>query len=143
MNMINILYSVAGGIIILIIRWVWNDGLPFILQYITKSGPIISGKWKTIFKEEGKIYHETAIIKQRGTKIFGKITLDEEDIVYNFNGTFKNLILSGTYADEANFERGTILLKYVKKGKFLGQNSFFSKTSDKLVSSHYEWNLLG
>ncbi|MBU1637231.1 hypothetical protein KKC97_06140, partial [bacterium] len=62
-------------------------------------------------------------------------------------GTFKNRILSGTYfsTDNSNFERGAILLLYVKKGKFVGQQSLFSKTADKLtadelVSTKYEWN---
>jgi hypothetical protein len=144
--------ATIGAIIGIFIKWFWYDGLPWAFQYLSRSGLVISGRWKTSFKEEGKQYNETALLKQRGQKVLGTIVLNEEgkEIIYKFNGTFKDLILSGTYAstDETNFERGTILLRYVKRGKamkFIGQNSFFSKDEkeDKLVSSPYEWTFLG
>jgi hypothetical protein len=66
---------------------------------------------------------------------------DDDETVYHFQGTFRNLILSGTYAtaDEAYYERGAILLRYTARGTFTGQNIFFSKTSERLVSSDYQW----
>lgn len=146
-----LLTATIGALIGIFIRWFWYDGLPWVIQYLSKSSLVISGKWKTSFKEEGKKYSEIATLKQRGQKISGTIVLNEEgeEIIYNFNGTFKDLILSGTYAsiDESNFERGTILLRYIKKGKamkFIGQNSFFSKEEkEEVVSSPYEWTFSG
>jgi hypothetical protein len=144
--------ATIGAFIGIFIRWFWYDGLPLVRQYVSEGGPVISGRWKTSFKEKGKQYSETAILKQRGQKVFGTIVLNLEgkEIFYEFNGTFKDLILSGTYTstDETNFERGTILLRYVKKGKamkFIGQNSFFSKEEDdeNVASSSYDWTFLG
>ena len=79
-------------------------------------------------------------------KVTADISLqqDGEEILYSFEGTFRDRILSGTYeaTDEANFERGTILLKYTRKGTFVGRNAFLSRTSENLVSSPYEWTLV-
>ena len=106
----------------------------------------IAGEWKTQFEEEGESYEEKAILHQDGQKVTADITLqdDEEEIVYRFEGIFRDLILSGTYeaTDEADFERGTILLKYTRKGTFVGRNAFLSRSSENLVSSHYEWTLV-
>ena len=84
------------------------------------------------------------MLLQRGRNVTADIVLreGEDETVYKFVGTFRNLILSGTYqsADDADFERGAILLRYTSKGMFVGQNAFFSKTSETLVSSPYKWN---
>lgn len=140
----QVIASLIGGIIVLILQWVWKTALPELSLRFLRNEPRIAGEWKTTFKENGKEYNENVTLKQRGRNITGVILLKEEedeDTVYNFSGTFKNLILSGTYVsrDEADFERGVILLKYLGKGKFTGQNIFFSKTSEKLVPSDYEW----
>jgi hypothetical protein len=139
----TVLVSVAAGVLVLLLQWTWNNFLSTIILHLQKNEPRIAGLWKTSFNEEGKEYTETVTLKQHGRKTTGTIVLkdDDDEITYHFRGTFQNLILSGSYAsvDEANFERGTILLQYKKKGQFVGQTSYFSKTSDKLVSSDYEW----
>ena len=141
----QVVASLVGGILVLLLQWVWKTALPELALRFQKNEPRIAGRWKTTFKENGKEYHENVTLKQRGRSITGVILLKEEenaeDIVYNFTGTFKNLILSGTYVstDEADFERGVILLRYLGKGKFIGQNIFFSKTSEKLIPSDYVW----
>jgi len=139
----NIISAVIGGIVLLILIWLYKVILPAISIHLLQTGPVISGKWKTTFKEDGKVYNESVTLKQFGRKISATIVLKEDDdqIKYHFKGTFQNLILSGTYAceDEANFERGSILLRYTKVHKFVGQNSFLSKTTSDVVSSKYEW----
>jgi len=146
MEATHILSSFIGAILLFICQWIWKDALPAIVLRFQKNEPRISGKWRTSFEEEGKQYTESVHLTQRGRKVCATIILREEDgeeIVYLFTGTFKNLILSGTYVskDEANFERGAILLRYARKDKFVGQLSLFSKTSDtKLISSKYEWS---
>ncbi len=77
-----------------------------------------------------------------------KIVLEEdgEETIYEFSGTFQNLIMSGTYdsTDKEEYERGAILLRYVGKGKFFGQNTFFSKTfEDEVKASWYKWTRIG
>ena len=106
----------------------------------------VEGEWTTRFEEDGKSYAEKVILHQDGQKVTADISLqqDGEEILYSFEGTFRDRILSGTYeaTDEANFERGTILLKYTRKGTFVGRNAFLSRTSENLVSSPYEWTLV-
>jgi len=144
MHLDNVVASICGGVLVLILRWLWKEVLPALVIRFQKNEPRIGGRWKTSFEEDGKTYSENVTLKQRGRRISATIILKEgdEDIVYQFTGTFQNLVLSGTYVsmDEEDFERGAILLRYTQKGKFVGQNSFFSKTSEKLVSSSYEWN---
>ena len=141
----QIIASLIGGILVLFLQWLWKNALPDLVLRFQKNEPRIAGKWKTTFKENGKEYHENVTLRQRGRNITGVILLkeeeDAEDTVYNFSGTFKNLILSGTYVstDEADFERGVILLRYLGRGRFTGQNIFSSKTSEKLIASDYEW----
>lgn len=146
MSTTHILSSFIGAGLLLVCQWLWKSVLPAVVLRFQKNEPRIAGRWKTSFDEEGKNYTETVHLKQRGRVVSATFILkdDEEDeeIVYHFSGTFKNLILSGTYVstDEANFERGSILLRYTRKDKFVGQYSFFSKTSNsKLVSSSYTW----
>ena len=135
--------SIIGGFAVILIQWVWRSGwLPF-APWIQKNEPRIVGRWKTQFKEEGQAYSENVTLRQSGRNVTADIVLREGDdeTVYKFVGTFRNLILSGTYqsADEADYERGAILMRYTPRGTFVGQNAFFSKTSESLVSSRYEW----
>ncbi len=140
----NALAGLIGAIVLLFLQWIWKDVMPSIFIRFQKNEPRIAGKWRTSFDEEGKAYTEKVTLKQRGRKLKGTIVLKdgEEEIIYDFIGTFQNLILSGVYAstDQANFERGAVLLQYTSKNAFVGQQSFFSKKSERLVSSNYEWH---
>ena len=140
----GVIGSVLGGFVVLLIQWFWRSLLPSISPRLQKNGPRIAGKWRTTFKEEGQEYHESVTLRQHGRNVMADITLREDnndETIYKFVGTFRNLVLSGTYqsTDEADFERGAILLRYTQRGTFVGQNLFFSKTSEHLVSSDYEW----
>ena len=136
--------SVLGGLAVLFLQWFWRNALPSIVLRFQKNEPRIGGKWRTQFEEGGTPYSENVTLRQRGRNVTADIVLreGEDETVYEFVGTFRNLILSGTYqsADDADFERGAILLRYTSKGTFVGQNAFFSKTSGTLVSSPYKWN---
>lgn len=135
---------ILSAIMTLVVQWLWQDILPSIILRFQKNEPTIQGYWKTKFSEEGKDFDEDVEVTQKGRKVIATIILNynNEKIIYHFIGIFKHRILSGTYdsIDETDFERGAILLQYKRKGKFVGQYSFFSKTSDQIVSSNYEWN---
>jgi hypothetical protein len=143
LNWNSIIASVIGALIFFVIQWLWKNILPNVILHFQKGEPRIDGEWKTEFKEDGKEYHEKVKLIQKGRNVKATIVLKDNDdeIEYQFTGTFQHLILSGTYVcmDEANFERGAILLRYEKKDRFVGQQSFFSKTSTKVVSSDYKW----
>jgi len=139
----GIVYSVLGGIIVLILIWIWNDVIPQITQRFLHQEPSINGKWNTCFHEDTNEFHEVVTLKQKGRRVNGQITLKvdkQEDSVYTFEGTFKHLILTCTYqsTDPAEYEQGVFALRY-KKNSFSGQHVLISKQSEDLISSNYEW----
>ena len=142
MDSSNILYSVVGGFVVLFLRWFWNDIIPRILQRFYHHEPSIDGKWRTTFSEGEVEYHETITVKQKGRKVKGEIALREgdEDTIYKLEGTFKYLILTGTYesTNPTEYEQGAFALRYIK-GNFRGQYVLLSKESEELISSEYEW----
>ncbi len=140
--MVGIGYSVAGGLVVLALIWLWRNVIPQITQRFLHQEPSINGKWNTSFKEGENEFHEVVTLKQRGRKVAGQIVLKEEqeDSVYTFEGTFKHLILTCTYksTDPSEYEQGVFALRYTR-GKFIGQHVLISKLSDKLISSDYDW----
>ncbi len=143
----QIVPGILSGLAVLGIVWLARNVVPDIWLRFGTNEPRIAGKWKTEFEEDGKSYEEKVDLRQRGRKVSAKIVLEEdgEETIYEFSGTFQNLILSGTYdsTDKEEYERGAILLRYVGKG-FVGRNAFFSKTSeDEVKASPYKWTRIG
>lgn len=139
----EVIYSVLGGLIVLVLIWLWNNVFPPIIQRFYRDEPKIGGSWKTTFWENQKEYHETVTIRQKGRKVRGTIVLHEDEqqvTTYKFEGRFKYLVLTGTYdcTDPTDIEQGAFALHY-KQGKFSGKHILFSKESDKLISSDYHW----
>ena len=142
------LVAIGAGLIVAFLLWMWRS---YFWEKITgrfpQKQPKIAGRWRTEFKEDAHSYTENVTLYQRGRRVTADFELEEDGEVtkYRFSGTFQDLILSGTYysIDEADFERGTILLRYTMRGTFEGQNSFFSKRSEELVSSPYKWTRIG
>ena len=140
------LVRIGSGLIVAVLVWMWRR---YLWEKITGLFPQrqtkIAGRWRTEFKEDEHSYSETVTLHQRGRRITADFELEEDGEVtkYRFSGTFQDLILSGTYysTDETDVERGTILLRYMKR-EFKGQNSFFSKHSENVVSSSYKWTRL-
>ena len=97
---IGVIGSVLGGSILLLAQWFWRSPLSSIVLRFQKNEPRIAGKWRTTFKEEGQEYHESVTLRQHGRNIMADIILREDnndETVYKFVGTFRNLVLSGTY----------------------------------------------
>jgi hypothetical protein len=140
----EISYGVIGALVASVLIWAWHNVLPQALQYCYRDEPRIGGKWKTTFKEGDTEYRETVTVRQKGRRIKGTIVLHEkndETTTYKFEGRFKFLILTGTYEsiDPADFEQGAFALHYTRVGTFVGQYILFSKESDHLISSPYNW----
>lgn len=141
--MAEIMYSVGGGLVVLLLIWFWKDVLPRITQRFLHQEPNINGKWNTSFKEGSNEFHEIVTLTQRGRKVSGTLVLKivkQEDSEYTFAGTFKHLILTCTYqsTDPAEIEQGVFALRYTKSG-FKGQYVLISKQSENLISSDYMW----
>jgi hypothetical protein len=144
MHIDNLLYSVIGGLVVLVVVWFWNNVLPRILQQFYHHEPSVEGKWRTTFREDGTEYHETVTLTQKGRRVRGEIALNDatdETTMYKFEGTFKHLILTGTYCstDPTDYEQGAFALRYTRQGLFKGQHALISKQSEQLISSDYEW----
>lgn len=138
--LLGFLASGAAGLLLLVF---FNILLPAIIQqFFSRHQPSIAGKWITEYREGDAEMREEVTVRQRGSKIRGQIALrskDETDI-YRFEGTFKNLILTGTYesTDPEDIERGVFLLNYAR-GKLTGQYARPSRESDEMISSRYVW----
>ena len=138
------LVRIVGGLIVATLVWVWRSYFwKKITELFSRKQPKIAGRWRTEFKEDAHSYSEKVTLYQRGRRVTADFELEEDGEItkYHFSGTFQDLILLGTYhsTDETDFERGTILLRYTMRGTFEGQNSFFSKHSEDVVSSPYKW----
>lgn len=140
----DLFFSVVGGIVTAILIWAWTNLLPLLQGLMNRDEPRVGKKWKTTFKEGNVVYHENVTLKQRGRKIRGEIVLQSdagEVTTYRLEGNFKHLILTGTYesTNKADYERGAFALRYTNRKKFTGHYILFSKGSDQLISSQYEW----
>lgn len=93
--MVEITYSIIGGLIVLILIWLWNNVIPRIMQRFLHQEPSINGKWNTTFKEDTHTFNEVVTLIQKGRRVSGQIVLkleQQEDSVYTFEGSFKYLI---------------------------------------------------
>ena len=81
----------------------------------------IVGEWLSTFAEEGKLKNESVVFTSvDSNNIEGIFTIlsDKEEIKYQFNGTFKNRTLIGTYHN--NEEHGIINLIYISSELLFG-----------------------
>lgn len=145
MEVSTLLTAVAGGIIVAILQYAWNNWFPPIIQKFYRDEPQIGGEWRTTFTEGNKEYHEQVTLKQKGRRVSGRIILttdsDDGTTTYSFEGQFKNTILSATYesSDPSDYEQGAFVLHYRKGKRFDGQYILSSKESEDLISSPYNW----
>ena len=61
--------------------------------------------------------------------------------VYEFSGSFKNLILTLSWMprDDTSLERGTLTVKLVENGrKFVGHGAFYSPATERVHASTFE-----
>lgn len=139
--------SIIGSIAFAAIQALLWGGYRLYL-YISRVRPIIQGKWRTTFNENGDESHESVTLKQKGRQVKGKIEyLDEgKKIIYKFKGSFDNLILTATYesTDPQEIERGSFSLQYKHKQrkKLKGQYVTFSKKEDsepEFIATEYYW----
>ena len=107
----------------------------------------IEGEWKTIGIEHGENFEENARVKQNAHRVWGDITYksSSEFIEYQFEGEFRNLILTGRYwvKGENNLDRGTFTLMTKNNGRTLkGYYAWYLAGDNDVVSGSYEWNKL-
>ena len=104
----------------------------------------IAGDWKTLGDEDGIKFNENAKIQQKAHCISGEIIYKTESEVneYEFEGEFKNLILTARYwvKGESNLDRGTFTLMLRNNGRMLkGFYAWYLDDRNGVVSGSYEW----
>ncbi len=104
----------------------------------------IAGNWKTLGYEAGVEFNEIAKIQQKAHRIWGEIIYKTEEDVneYEFEGEFKNLILTARYCvkEESNLDRGTFTLMLQNNGRMLkGFYAWYQDDKNEVVSGSYEW----
>lgn len=106
---------------------------------------MIDGKWEATGKEHDETFSETLKVQQRAHHVSGEITYknDNELIEYQFDGEFRNLILTPRYwvKGESNLDRGTFTLMLKNNGQTLkGYYAWYLPEDNDVVSGSYEWN---
>lgn len=139
----DVAFAVVGALLGAFAVWLWRKGFPEIYQRYASDEPTIGGTWNTAFSENGTQYTEEVELNQIGRKVWGLITLKGGDEVstYQYQGVFKNLILTATYAstDRSEIEQGAFALRYTRHGTLEGQYVLLAKQTEQLVSSEYKW----
>ena len=110
----------------------------------------LAGTWTTTFSEDGKEKREKVKVRQKGSRVEGEIVVREdpqdEGDTYAFEGTYRNLILTGTY-ESTNLkpvEHGVFLLRRTDVEELSGQY-LFSRIGKggkptEIIRSDYKWN---
>lgn len=149
---IQLLFSLSTGIISGLITAIlvfigikyWNNiVVPWYENRVYKDIKI-SGEWETTGYEHEEVFHEVAKINQNAHSVWGDITYktDSELIEYQFEGEFKNLILTARYwvKNENNLDRGTFTLMLKNNGRTLkGFYAWYLAADNDVISGSYEW----
>jgi len=143
--------TIGGGVVVLLIggafwRW-WDNNKKNSGGEVPGPQLSLAKNWRTTFRENEKDYHENVEIHQNGHRVSGTIKLmdinnpDQITDFYEFEGVFKNRILTGIFEpkDTEDYERGAFALE--RQGKILkGKYIFFTKTEgEPITSSSYKW----
>ena len=104
----------------------------------------IAGDWETTGQEHGETFHEAAKVEQNAHRVWGEITYktESEFIQYEFEGEFRNLLLTARYWVKAdnNLDRGTFTLMLKNNGRTLkGFYAWYLDDDNDVISDSYEW----
>ena len=104
----------------------------------------IEGRWKARATIDGQEVERDWEITRHGHDVSAKIKSTsgfDKDQEFNMTGTFKDLILTGTYVrnDPARVDRGTYTLRLIGDGqKFVGKVARYSPQSERVEADKYE-----
>ncbi|HHF2855184.1 TPA: hypothetical protein ACPJZ8_004408 [Vibrio diabolicus] len=142
----GIVAGLITGVLIWLFRVVWLSILKPLTEDLLYKGVRIDGLWFSELVDTDSIHKEEISVVQRGNSISGTIkTLEGQDkgSSYRFTGSFKNLILTGTYESTSKYmtDRGTFTLKLSDNGGELkGVTTYVGDTDGSLCSAEYIWS---
>ena len=145
---IGISAGVAVAVLVYFFQKVWKRILePWFEERVYRDAKV-EGKW------EGRLvelceptgdYLELISLERRAHRITGTITCTGgADIAeeYALEGTFRNLLLSGTYWQKSrrSLDRGSFTLKLTENGERLeGHCAYYNTPNDCVQCSEYSW----
>lgn len=104
----------------------------------------IEGRWLVEYPE-GKEFTEAIELNRQGHRVTGTVTVTggpDRGRVYAFEGTFKNLILTLSFAgrDGTRLDRGTYTLQAKNNGQHLqGYSTFYQDDDNTIVCMECNW----
>lgn len=132
--------------LIIIVKYYHSSFFPMLVKWVS-GGVKIEGKWETRFERTdiNEVFKESVTIKQNGHRVRGHIYLiGEANYEYEFEGEFKDLILTAIYwrKKENSRDRGTFTLELIKDGVLEGFYSGYSSSPKdrRVVEAVYKWN---
>lgn len=140
----GVIAGLVTTLIIVVIRQFWQKVVsPWFEEQVYKDAHI-EGRWYARSDIEGAYRDEVWELKRTGHRVSGTltcITKVEQGKTYSFDGTFRNLILTGTYVanDTTALDRGSISLMLMANGeKLLGCSSTYYDPEHRIIPSSYE-----
>ena len=140
---VPIVSAIIGGLLSLGAPKLITSIAKLIKNKINKSVDVINidGDWNSFFHEEDIIQSEKVTLNQSGQIITGTISLNKS--TYDFQGEFKNHILTGTYASKNSrkYESGTITVRRINEDLMSGYCTFVYKDKQVYLLFHNRHSL--
>jgi len=143
----GIISGLLSSLIVFVVVKYWNSVVvPWYEQRVYKDVPI-GGKWAAEGVEREVPFVEDVIVRQKAHRVSGEIIYkgERETIEYEFDGEFKNLILTARYwtKRQSTLSRGTFTLMLRDEGKTLeGYYAGYLGKEDvnEVVGGPYKWS---
>jgi len=142
---IGIISGLVTGCLIWFFQAIWLKILEPKIENYLYSDVRIDGIWTGELIGAESVYKEEITVFQKGHRITGMIKCiegEDKGHAYNFEGTFRNLILTGSYFSvlASAVDRGTFTLKLRNNGTALrGHSAYYGDTGDEIISLEYQW----
>lgn len=146
----GVVSGVIASLIVFAFRVYWLKILQPWYENRLYQGAVIEGDWTTTIDfPDGNTNTHRITLRRVGYAVSGVancVSGYSEGQTYEFTGTFKNLLLTGTYqvTNSRSLERGTFTLMLVQGGARLqGYLSYYDNMVHSVRSAPCEWVIAG
>jgi hypothetical protein len=140
----GILSGLIASIILLLCTRVWTKlGRPYIEELLYRDVRI-DGRWKGTYYAPNAV-EEVVSIRQTAHRVWGTISVvtgPDVGLTYDFDGTFKNLILTGEYSGKSrlSLDRGAFTFRLSNNGRILdGQYALYQDDDGEIHPAKCVW----
>ena len=143
---IGIISGILATFLTVVIRSIWLQIIMPWYENVLYKGCKIEGQWETEIQFHEVINQYLITLKRVGYKITGVMICTSGPntlgSIYKISGTFKNLILSGTYESTKTREldQGAFTLMLINNGTLLrGYFAYYDNDENSILSIETEW----